>query len=109
VVIDINQNGCVYLPKEVKAQRLEELNNLVSGQIKMINELFELEPDNRFAHSQLIYLLESFTEMHSNLSNKLAERIKVCTEIVSSSANLLEKNPKLHNRFSYFLKLYTFK
>jgi len=108
-IVELKENDCLYYPKDVSIKRLDELASILQEEVKMIKELFELEPDNRFGREQLIYLLENFFEMHTNSPSLLKDRIELCEEIVKHSINLLEKNPRLAKRFGYFLTLYEFK
>jgi hypothetical protein len=109
LIIEIKENSCNYYPQASTNSRTEQYNTIIQDQRKTIEELIELEPDNRFAHSQLIFLVETALETYSNAPENLKKRIELNKIVVASSENLLSKNPKYFHKFSYFLKLYKFK
>ncbi len=109
VIVQIREDACLYHAEEANNSRTKDHKIILEDQRKTIEELLELEPDNRFAHSQLIFLIESIIEPCSNTPDLLKQRAELLRIIVKSSENLLEKNPKNFHRFSYFLKLYKFK
>lgn len=102
------EHKCTYYSQET-SEREKELSNLVEEQRKVILEILELEPDSRFAHSQLIYVIHNKEEPYSNTKEGLQKRLELNQEVVKSSENLLQKNPEKANRFAYFLKLYKLK
>jgi len=100
---------CTYYPKESSETRGKELVEIINEQKKVVLEILELEPNNRFAHSQLIYIIQNNEEPLANTQEVLEKREELNKEIIKSSENLLQKNPGLANRFAYFLKLYQIK
>ena len=101
-------NKCTYYAQET-SEREKELSALTEEQKKVILEILELEPDSRFVHSQLIYVIHNKDEPYSNTNEGLQRRAELNKEVVKSSENLLQKNPEKANRFAYFLKLYQLK
>jgi hypothetical protein len=109
LIVEIKDSTCIYHEEDSSSPRAAEYNQIIADQRKTIEELIELEPDNRFAHSQLIFMIETMIEPYSNSQQKLKERVELYKLVVKSSENLLAKNPKYLHKFTYFLKLYKFK
>lgn len=98
-----------YSTQEGSQSSGKELSAMIDEQKKVVLEILELEPDNRFAHSQLIYIILNNEEPLASTHEALEKREQLNKEIIKSSENLLKKNPGLTNRFAYFLKLYQLK
>ncbi len=102
-------NKCTYYSKQSNGEREKELGRLIEEQKKVIEEILELEPDNRFAHSELIYVIQRHEEPYANTTEAFGKRLELNERIVKSSDNLAKKNKGLVNRFTYFLNLYKLK
>ena len=102
-------NKSVYYSNKNNEERAKDLSNLVEDQKGLILEILELEPNSRFAHSQLINLIHGYEETYANTKEAFAKRLELNDKIVKSSENLLNKNKGQANRFSYFLRLYQLK
>jgi len=110
VVVELGEgNKCIYFAKGGAGNREKELGALVEDQRKVIEEILELEPDNRFAHSELIYVIQRHEEPYANTPEAYGKRLELNEKIVKSSENLAKKNKGLVNRFTYFLNLYKLK
>lgn len=110
LVVELGEgNKCTYYSKASNGEREKELGRLVEEQKKVIEEILELEADNRFAHSELIYVIQRHEEPYANTTEAFGRRLELNERIVKSSENLAKKNKGLINRFTYFLNLYKLK
>ena len=106
---ELNDDKIVYEPIEKADKYTSELNKIIEVQMKVIKELLELEPHNRFAHSEQIYLLVQFKEKLSNTLKDIEERVNITEQILVSACDLKSNNQRLQNRFNSLFNFYSLK